>query len=294
MIAFEFQEILLLFVRGLTVGAMYAVVASGLTIVFGVMDIINIAHGEFLMLGGYVTVLLATEFGVNPLLTIPIASLLLFMIGLGIHWALIERIIHRRANETSSLILTFGLSIILVNLALITFSADFRGLAYLGSSVQLLGGGIAQIELVTFGISIVVLALLWAFLRRSRFGQALRATAENADVAQACGINIRNVRMLTFGIGAALAAIGGSLVTMTATLYPSVGFHYVLIAFAIVILGGLGSVLGAFFGAFLLGIFEVFVVAWISSTASTALLFALIFVVLLVKPTGLFGEAEVI
>jgi branched-chain amino acid transport system permease protein len=292
--AVELQELLLLFFRGLTVGAMYAVVASGLTIVFGVMDIINIAHGEFLMLGGYVTVLLATEFGMNPLLTIPIATLVLFVVGLGIHWALIERIIHRRANETSSLILTFGLSIILVNLALITFSADFRGLAYLSSSVQLLGGGISQIELVTFGISLVVLALLWAFLQRSRFGQALRATSQNADVAQACGINIKNVRMLTFGIGAALAAISGSLVTMTATLHPSVGFHYVLIAFAIVILGGLGSVPGAFIGAFLLGVFEVFVVAWISPAASTALLFALIFAVLLVKPTGILGEAEAI
>lgn len=292
--AVEFQEFLLLLLRGLTVGSMYAVVASGLTIVFGVMAIINIAHGEFLMLGGYVTVILATGFGLNPLLTIPIAALVLFVIGMGVHWALIERIIHRRANETSSLILTFGLSIILVNLALITFSADFRGLAYLGSSVQLLGGGISQIELVTFGISLVVLALLWAFLQRSRFGQALRATAQNADVAQACGINIKNVRMLTFGIGAALAAIGGSLITMTATLYPSVGFHYVLIAFAIVILGGLGSVPGAFIGAFLLGIFEVFVVAWISPAASTALLFALIFVILLVKPTGILGEAEAV
>lgn len=288
----EPSEILILLVRGLAVGGLYAIIASGLTLVFGVMDVINIAHGEFLMLGGYVTVVLATSAGINPLLTIPIAAVVLFVFAAVIHRGLIEQIIHREANETSSLILTFGLSITLISLANEVFSADFRGLSYLGESIPLFGSGIAKIQLITFVISLLGMVLLWLFLTRSRLGQAMRATAQNPDVAQACGINIRNVRTVTFGIGAALAAVGGSIVTMTATLFPSVGFQYVLVAFAIVILGGLGSVVGAFVGAFMLGVFEVFAVSLISPRASAVLVFVLIFTVLIIRPTGLMGDKE--
>src|ERR687893_2149511 len=248
------MDLLQVVISGLLLGGVYALFAAGMNMIFGVLRVINLAHGELMMLGAYTTFWLYALAGVNPLLSIPVSALLMFTLGAVIERTMIERVAGQPL--LSSLLLTFGLSTLFMGIALSLWTANFRSVPYLTGSVSVLGINLSQTRLVAFAISLAVTALTFAFLRFSTFGKAIRATAQNAEVAQVCGINVGRVRLGTFALGSAMAGVCGSLIAMIFTINPEMGRVFIGRAFAIVVLGGLGSFVGAFLGALTLGVAE--------------------------------------
>jgi len=286
------MDLLQVVVSGLLLGGVYALLAAGLNLIFGVMRVINLAHGELLMLGAYGTFFFYDRTGLNPLLAIPLVAVAMFGGGLLLQRFLVERVVGQPL--LSSLLLTFGLSTLLTGLALNLWTANFRSVAYepLTGSIGVGGLSISRSRLVAFVIALVVTGATYAFLRRSTWGKAIRATAQNADVAQVCGIDVRRVRLLSFGLGAAMAAVAGTLVAIIFTVSPEMGRMFIGRAFAIIVLGGLGSFSGAFLGALILGVTETTTAYYTSTQLSEAVAYAVLVIVLLIRPSGLFGQAE--
>ncbi len=284
------MDVLQVVVSGLLLGGVYALFAAGLNTIFGVMRVINLGHGELMMLGAYTTYYLYAEGGVNPLLTIPVAAVVMFGAGLAMQRFLVERVIGQPL--LSSLLLTFGLSTLLQGLALNRFTADFRSVPYLTGSVDVFGLALSLSRLVAFGIALAVTGATYYFLRSSRFGKAIRATSQQADVAQVCGIDVRRVRLATFALGAALAAIAGSLVAMIFSISPEMGRMFLGKAFAIIVLGGLGSFVGAFLGALTLGVAETLAAYFTDTQLAEGVPYAVLVLVLTLRPSGFFGVRE--
>ncbi|MDP9471844.1 MAG: branched-chain amino acid ABC transporter permease, partial [Chloroflexota bacterium] len=243
-----------------------------------------------MMLGAYTTYYLYAEGGVNPLLTIPVAAVVMFGAGLAMQRFLVERVIGQPL--LSSLLLTFGLSTLLQGLALNRFTADFRSVPYLTGSVDVFGLALSRSRLVAFGIALAVTGATYYFLRSSRFGKAIRATSQQADVAQVCGIDVRRVRLATFALGAGLAAIAGSLVAMIFSISPEMGRMFLGKAFAIIVLGGLGSFVGAFLGALTLGVAETLAAYFTDTQLAEGVPYAVLVLVLTLRPSGFFGVRE--
>jgi branched-chain amino acid transport system permease protein len=284
------MDLLQVIISGLLLGGVYALFAAGMNMIFGVLRVINLAHGELMMLGAYITFWLYALANVNPLLTIPVSALVMFSLGAVIERTMIERVVGQPL--LSSLLLTFGLSTLFMGTALSLWTANFRSVPYLTGAIDLFGLNLSQTRLVAFIIALAVTGLTYAFLRFTTFGKAIRATAQNAEVAQVCGINVGRVRLVTFALGSAMAAVSGSLIAMIFTISPEMGRMFLGRAFAIVVLGGLGSFIGAFFGALLLGVVET-VAAYVTDTQlAEAVSYAVLVLVLLLRPSGFFGEKE--
>jgi branched-chain amino acid transport system permease protein len=284
------MDLLQVVISGLLLGGVYALFAAGMNMIFGVLRVINLAHGELMMLGAYTTFWLYALAGMNPLLSLPISALLMFTIGAVIERGLIERVVGQPL--LSSLLLTFGLSTLLMGTALSLWTANFRSVPYLTGSVTVLGLNLSQTRLVAFAIALAVTGLTYAFLRFATFGKAIRATTQNAEVAQVCGINVGRVRLVTFALGSAMAAIAGSLIAMIFTISPEMGRVFLGRAFAIVVLGGLGSFVGAFLGALVLGVVETVTAYYTDTQSAEGVSYAVLVLVLLLRPAGLFGEKE--
>jgi branched-chain amino acid transport system permease protein len=284
------MDLIQVIVSGLLLGGVYALFAAGLNMIFGVLRVINLAHGELMMLGAYVTYWLVAETDVNPLLTLPISAVSIFLAGAMIERSLVERVIGQPL--LSSLLLTFGLSTLLMGTALSLWTANFRSVPYLTGSIEVFGLDLSKTRLVAFAIALGVTGATFAFLRYSTFGKAIRATAQHAEVAQVCGIDIRRVRLVTFGLGSAMAGVAGSLVAMIFTVSPEMGRMFIGRAFAIVVLGGLGSFAGAFLGALILGVAETVAAYYTDTQLAEGVAYAVLVLVLLVRPSGLFGERE--
>lgn len=275
---------------GIALGSVYAVVGLGLTLVFGVMRIINMAHGEFLMLGAYITYWFF-QWGVSPLISLPLCMMLLFAFGAGLHVTLVRRVVG--APELVTMVLTFGISLAVVGAALYFWTSDYRSVPYLQKAILLGPVRINAAKILAFALAMGLSAAFYVFLRYSRMGHAIRATSQVQDMAMICGINIRAVHILTFGLGAALAGAGGSLLSMMYAVFPEMGLAFTIKAFAIVILGGTGHFLGAFLAGLILGVAETVGGLVLSVQAVEAIAFILIIVTLLVRPNGLlFGERE--
>jgi branched-chain amino acid transport system permease protein len=284
------MDLLQVIISGLLLGGVYALFAAGMNMIFGVLRVINLAHGELMMLGAYITFWLYALANVNPLLTIPVSALVMFSLGAVIERTMIERVVGQPL--LSSLLLTFGLSTLFMGTALSLWTANFRSVPYLTGAIDLFGLNLSQTRLVAFIIALAVTGLTYAFLRFTTFGKAIRATAQNAEVAQVCGINVGRVRLVTFALGSAMAAVSGSLIAMIFTISPEMGRMFLGRAFAIVVLGGLGSFIGAFVGALLLGVVET-VAAYVTDTQlAEAVSYAVLVLVLLLRPSGFFGEKE--
>lgn len=204
--------------RGLLIGSLYALMASGLSLIFGVMRVINVAHGDLLMLGGYVAFFTWAWTPLNPIATLIVGLPLMFTFGVLIQRLLIERVIGR--PELSSLMLTFGISVVLWNVAQALFSPDPRGIPYLFDPIEIFGRYFAKNSLVIFGTSLAIALLLFLFLKGTSWGKAIRAVSQNYEMAQVCGIDARKIRMLSFGIGSALAAAAGAFVPIHFSLFP--------------------------------------------------------------------------
>jgi branched-chain amino acid transport system permease protein len=267
---------------------MYAVISVGLNLIFGVLKIINFAHGELIMLGMYTAYWLTTLYGLNPYISIPIVAMILFVVGVVIERVLIKPIL--KAPEVNQLLTTAALILVLQNLALILWRADYRGISVYVPTVTLGTLYIPGTRLVAFIGGLVTSLALYYVLMRTDIGRRIRAVAQDPEIASVLGINVSIIQTLTFGLGALLTGIAGSLLIPIYMVNPMVGGTFGLISWIIIVLGGLGSFVGALVGSFIIGFIEAFVGALISLEISRVVAFAIFIAVLFIKPTGLFGE----
>jgi branched-chain amino acid transport system permease protein len=277
-------------VSGILSGGLYALVALGLGLIFGVMRVINIAHGPLLMLGAYATYFLTTYTGLNPFLTVPLAMAAIFVIGVLLQRGLVFRVVD--APELSSLLLTFGISIALVNLAQLAFTSDLRAVEYITGSWVLGGLAFSKPRVIAFGFAAGITAMSFLFLQRTRLGKAIRATSQSREVAMVCGVDVGRIHMLTFGFGSALAAAGGGLLAVIVAIQPEMGGVWTFKSFLVIVLGGAGNYPGALLGGLLLGLVEQLASLFLTTQLSEVVAYVLLVVVLLVRPTGLLGGRQ--
>jgi branched-chain amino acid transport system permease protein len=277
-------------VSGILSGGVYALIALGLTLVFGVLRIINFAHGTFMMLGMYATFFLHHLAGVDPYLSVLLVGPAFFLFGIAVERLVIEP--NLGGPESNQLLLTLGIALFLENAALALFSADYRSLRvpYLTRSFLLGEAVVNGPRLVALVGSVVVAAALWLFLRRTDTGRAIRAAAEEREGAMLVGIDIRRLYALAFGIGCGVVAVAGSLVAPFLYVTPDVGDVFNILAFVIVVLGGMGSFAGALAGGFVVGLAESLGAAVLPGSLKQLPIFVLFVLILLFRPSGLSGR----
>lgn len=275
---------------GLMIGGIYALIAVGLTLIFGVMDIINFAHGEFLMFGMYAAFFASVLFGIDPYFTLVLAAPVFFALGWAVQGTLIRPVVGK--SHAIQILLTLGLSLVMQALAQFLFSADFQSLQvdYGSATFDLGGARVSYTRLAGFAISLGVCAALWIFLQRTDTGRALRACAEEHEGSLAVGIDLGRMYKIAFGLGIACVAIAGIAMTPFFYVAPVIGPKFTLIAFVIVVLGGLGNIPGAVIGALVVGLVESMAALFMPSPSLKELaVFVLFILVLLLRPQGLFG-----
>lgn len=275
---------------GILEGGNYALYALGLAFVFGIMRIINLAHGEYLVLGGYVAYWLLVKSGIDPLLSLPLAALLSGSAAWVTYRVFLRRI--RMTAELNTLILTFGIGIFLSNLILQFWSADLRSIevAWMQTPLALGGIYISFGEMVAFLISLAGVAGLHVFLKRTKTGKAIRVTSIDRDAAALAGINVERMDLLAFSIGGVLAGLGGPLLGILSSLNPGMGIGLTIKAFILTVLAGVGSIPGLIVGGMILGVGEAMTVTFVSSSFRELFGFILFLGILLVRPSGLFGR----
>lgn len=284
------STLLVVLISGLATGAIYALVAEGLNLVWGVMKIVNLAHGEFLMIGAFVSYYCWQGFGWNPLLSLIPAIVVLGLVGLGIHVSVIRPVIG--SPELFSLLLTFGLSILITNLAIIFVGAEFKSVPFMQTPLSI-GSSAVALNRVVLGVVGVGLSIgMYEALRRTWVGLATRAVAIDRSMAEQVGVNSKRILALTFAVGAILAGIAGVLVSPLVPFNPLVGQVFMLKAFAVVVLGGMGNFLGALYAGLLLGVIEAVVAYQLSVQLSEGVAFVVLILVLLVRPEGIMGKAR--
>lgn len=277
-------------VSGLLLGGIFALVAIGLTLIFGVMKILNFAHGDFLMLGMYFAYFLSVMFGVDPYLSALASLPLFFALGWLVQTWLIRPVL--KAPESIQILVTVGLSLFLQNLALFLFSPDFQSLRviYGSESLKLFGASVSVVRLVACAIAVVASVGLYFFLARTDTGKALRACAEERLGAMAVGIDVERMYKIAFGVGIACVALAGVLMTPFFYIAPQVGLPFTLTAFVVVVLGGLGSLPGALIGGLLIGIIESLGEVLLPSPSMKQMAtFSVFLLILLLRPQGLMG-----
>jgi branched-chain amino acid transport system permease protein len=283
-----------LVVSGLITGGIYAVVAIGLNLQYGLMRIMNISHGEFLMLGAYLTWLARTVLHADPLAFLPVVALVLFVVGLLVYRLCFHRITRTapavEVIEARSLLVGFGLMFLVQNAAYLAWGADLRGYSYLTGSVALLGTRFSINRLVVFAFAVAASLALLAVLRWTLLGKAVRAMMQSPTGAQLVGIDTARLHPLVFGAGLALAGVAGGLLSMVYEISPSMGEPYTVTALIVITLGGLGSALGSLLGGFLLGVIEAFGMHFTSPSLKMVLSYSVLIAVLLVRPRGLFAR----
>ena len=272
-------------VSGLLAGGVYAMVALGMALIFGVMRVINIAHGTLLMLGAYTTFWLFSLYGINPFLSLLISFPLIFLVGVILQRFLVYRVVN--APELSSLLLTFGISIFIANMAMMAWTADYRSVEYLTGSFLLGPVAVSKPRLVVFFFALAITWLAFLFLNLTKTGKAIRATSQQRDLAQVCGINVRQIDLITFGLAAGLAGAAGSLISIMFSVFPEMGQIYVFKSFLVIVLGGAGNYPGAFLGGLILGLAEGLASLFLSAQLSEVIAYILLVIILLVRPTGL-------
>jgi len=287
-------------VNGILAGGILAVVALGFSLVWGIMNIINLAHGAFIMLGAYTTYQLFTSFHVDPFLSLPVSFVLLFALGY-----LIQRFIMNwvaRAPVLTTFLLTFGLSLLIVNIALNVWTGDTRGVttAYSGANFTLGDVTVPWAKLFTLLAALAITGVMQLWLTRSRTGRAIRATSMDIGAAQLSGVRVTEIYAIVFGLGAGLAGVAGTLISLSYALNPSMGDLFLVKAFVVCVLGGLGSVPGALVGGLVYGIVEAFATQidvtvggqHISGSGlQDAIALVVLLIVLIVRPTGIMGKA---
>ena len=277
-------------ISGLLSGVLYGMVALGLALIFGVMRIINVAHGPLLMLGAYTTFFFYSTWGLNPYLTVPLSMLVLFGVGWLLERTLVFRVVD--APELSSLLLTFGISIALVNGAQLAFTSDLRAVEYLTGSWMVGPFALSKSRVIAFVFAGGLTAAAFLFLGYTRLGKAIRATSQSREVAMVCGIDVGAIHRLTFGLASALAAAGGALIAVIVAIQPEMGQIWTFKSFLVIVLGGAGNYPGALLGGMLLGLVEQLASLFLTTQLSEVVAYVLLVLVLLVRPTGLLGGRQ--
>lgn len=280
-------------INGIILGSMYALVASGLTLIWGTMRMLNFAHGEFYMLGGYFFFLLMSSMGLPAPMAVPLAIALVFLAGLAVERASVHPLLGKPQWEFSTLVSTLGVSIFLQNAALHIWGERFKTVPYfINGVVNVMGMRLSYQRLLIFAVATGTMLGMWYLLRRTRFGMALRATAMDRDAAVLYGVNVYRVFTVTFGIAAALAGLAATMLASINSISPWMGAPLMLKGFVVVVLGGLGSFQGAIIGGILIGIVETLgVIVW-SSQWREVISFSVLILILWFRPWGLFGVKE--
>ncbi len=281
-------------INGISLGSVYAIIALGYTMVYGIAKMLNFAHGDVIMVGAYISYLSTTALNVPPLLSVLIAMAVCTVLGVVIEGLAYRPL--RKASSLAVLITAIGVSYFLQNAALLIWGSAPKSFSSIVpfDSISLFGGDliITSEAIVTVITCIVIMILLNLFTKKGKMGKAMRAVSEDKDAAQLMGINTNFTISMTFAIGSALAAVAGVLLCSAyPTLTPTTGSMPGIKAFTAAVFGGIGSIPGAMLGGILLGVIEIFATSYISSQLSDAILFAILIIVLLVKPTGLLGKA---
>ena len=280
-------------ILGLLVGGLYGLAAAGLSLTFGVLRVLNVAHGELLMVGGYGTFWLFTLWTIDPFLSLLGVGPAMFVLGLALYGALFRFVVkaHEEARIKNSLLIGFGLTLVLHALAIQLWTADERSVttAYSGTVMRLGPFAVPLLRLSSLLLAFAILAALHLFLSKTRWGRAIRATAEDWEAAALMGIPVGKTYLLAFALGTALAGIAGGLVSISYSISPSIGMEWTLKALIVVVLAGLGSLFGSFAGGILLGLAEAMSVVFLGSPYREVVGLLLFLIVLLARPQGLFG-----
>jgi branched-chain amino acid transport system permease protein len=280
-------------VGGLLMGGIFALIAVGFSLQYGVARVLNISHGEFIMLGAFITWWLYTKVGINPLVSLAICGPILFLVGFVLYRTLFKSLRDSSpslaAFEGSALLATFGLSFIAQSTAILIWGAEIKGYSYLSFPVNLGGATFAANRLVALLFAVLIGVIFYLFLARTRLGKGIRAAAQDPAAAGLMGVNISQVLALCFGLGTLMAGVGGSLISIMYPIEATIGMQYTLIAFIVVVLGGLGSIPGSYIGGILLGLIGS-IVTYIQPGLSLPAYYILFMLLLLLKPTGILGK----
>lgn len=280
-----------IFITGLLLGGIFALVSVGLSLQYGVARVLNVAHGEFIMVGAFITFFLLGSLNLNPLVSVLVTGPVVFIIGLVLHKTLFRRLMDTSPSldvfEGKSMLASFGLLYVVQNLARIIWGSDVESYTFLNSTVT--AAQIPLNRLVALGFVIVLGVAFYLFLSRTRLGKAIRASAQDPTTAQLMGVNIHNVLAICFGLGLGMAGIAGSLLSTLFAIQTSIGLGYTVIAMIVVVLGGLGSITGAMIGGIILGLVSQTVTFFQPSL--TMIAYYVIFIVLLLsRPKGIMGK----
>ncbi|OGO31608.1 MAG: hypothetical protein A2Z29_02990 [Chloroflexi bacterium RBG_16_56_11] len=280
-------------IAGLLLGGLYALIAMGMSLQYGVARVFNIAHGEFIMLGAMTTWTLYTVFNISPLVAVVICGPLAFVLGFIIHRTMFRKLQSLSANqgvfESNSMLASFGLMFVIQNIAFLAWGPEIRTYNYLMETVSIGGALFGARRLVTLGFAIAIGVIFYIFLARTRIGKAIRAAGQDPSTAGLMGVNINWVLALCFGLGAAMAGIAGVLISMSYPDSANMGQEYLTVAIIVVVLGGLGSIPGSFIGGFLLGIIGS-IVSFYEPGLNMAAYYAIFVILLLVRPRGIMGR----
>ncbi|GAC1544231.1 MAG: branched-chain amino acid ABC transporter permease [Candidatus Velthaea sp.] len=278
-------------VNGILAGGIFAVVALGFSLVWGIMNIINLAHGAFVMLGAYIAYTLFSVWHIDPFVSIPIAFVVMFVFGYCVQRYIINFVV--RAPILTTFLLTFGLSLLLVNAALLAFHGDIKGIttSYSGTNFALGSVTVPWSKFWTLIVALAITGVMQVFLTRTKTGRAIRATSMDIGAAQLSGVRVAHLYAVVFGLGAGLAGAAGVLVSLSYSLQPSMGDPFIIKAFVVCVLGGLGSVEGALIGGLAYGILESFGSQWVGTGLQDAVALVVLLIVLIVRPTGIMGKA---
>jgi branched-chain amino acid transport system permease protein len=286
------HELLSALVTGALLGGLFAITALGLSLVFGVMRLINLVHGELLVLGAYLALELDRTIGLDPLLAILLVAPAMFVLAAPLHRFLLEPLMDK--GPEPALMTTFGLAVIAQNVFILIWSGDTQTLkgSYTSSSVPIAGIDVPAMYLIAFGLALVLCGGVHLMLQRTTLGRDIRASSEDAAAASALGVDVRRVHVFVFSLAAACAAVGGVLVGAAFQFTPTTGTTYLLTGFVVVVLGGLGSVKGTLLGGILLGVVEAVGGAFVGDGYRDFIGFVAFLVILTIRPQGLFGKAR--
>jgi branched-chain amino acid transport system permease protein len=278
-----------LLVNGLLLGGVYAIISLGLTLIFGVVRVVNFAHGEFLMVGMYLVYLMSIHLGVHPYVALVPVVIVLFALGAFMQKVVIEPLLD--AGEEIQIFATVGVSILLMNLALVVFGADvFRAHVTVGTGSLAVGPlSLVTGQIFTFVVAIILAILLHLFMHRTYLGRALRAVAQHRYAAMLMGVNVKSVYVVAFGLGTAFVGVAAGLLSPQYPVFPTVGTYFVLTAFVIVVLGGMGNLYGAVAGSLIIGVVDTMAGYYISPDLKEVVYFGVFLLILILRPSGLFG-----
>ena len=286
-------KILDIVIAGLLMGGIYALIAVGLSLQYGVARVFNVSHGEFIMLGAFATWMLFSMADINPLISLVMCGPVVFFIGFFLHKTLFKTLLDASPSmdifESKSMLATFGLLFIIQNIAILIWTADIKGYSFLNVGVNIGGAVFPANRLVTLLCAVVIGTAFYLFLARTRLGKAIRAAAQDPRTAGLMGVNINQVLALCFGFGAMMAGFAGALLSMCYPITANMGLEYTIIAIIVVTLGGLGSIVGSFIGGLILGLIGSIVITFEPSLTLVAYYF-IFTLLLLVKPTGIMGK----